>query len=162
MYSYEDRLRAVRLYIKLAVPASMHRLVFEERPAIRATIVLVPWAAASGIGLLALSAGAHAVLAVLDIAGRADLAELEGAARSGKLAVGIASARDPAVTPLVQVAGFSDALSDATSLRRLAARELVQAVTDVRSILRGPAAWALLGTPVARYDTLTVNVGSLA
>jgi hypothetical protein len=145
--------------IMLAVPASMHRQVFENRPPLRATAVLVPWAAGSGIGLLVVAAAADAVLAVVDIAGRADLAELQVAARQGKLTAGISSDADPAVTPLLTVAGFADAVSDARSLRRLSARELVEAVVEVRSILRGPAAHALLGMPVTvtRLDTLTVN-----
>lgn len=146
----------------LAVPASMHERVLETRPRTRLTVALVPWSQ-SGFGLLVLCTDADALVAVLDIAGRADLAELQAAERRGRLAVGIASDADPAVTPLVPVAGFSEAISEARLLPRLTARELVASVEEVRSILRGPAAQALLGNvPVTRYDTLTVNICPLA
>lgn len=151
--------------IMLAVPASMHQRMLETRPRTRLSVALVPWSQTSGFGLLVLSAGAtDAVVGVLDIAGRADLAELQLAERRGRLAVGIASDADPAVTPLVPVTGFSDAMCDARSLRRLAARELVACVEEVRSILRGPAAHALLGAPapVTKFDTLSVNIVPLA
>lgn len=145
----------------LAVPATMHQRMLDTRPRTRLTVALVPWSQ-SGFGLLVLCAGADALVAILDIAGRADLTELQAAERRGRLAVGITSDADPAVTPLVPVTGFSDAMTDARLLRRLAARELVASVEEVRSILRGPAAHALLGAPKTRLDTLTVNICPLA
>lgn len=144
--------------ILLAVPASMHRSVLEERPPIRATAVLAPWVARGGVGLLAVSTAVDAVVAVVDIAGRSDLAELQVAARRGRLSIGISSDEDPAVTPLVDVAGFADALAEARSLRRLSARELVEATAEVRSLLRGPAGRAFLGSSTAKLDSLTINV----
>jgi len=148
--------------IMLAAPASMHRQVLDARPPIRATAALVPWAG-SGIGLLVVHAAADAVLAVMDIAGRSDLTELQTAAHLGKVAAGIATDEDPAVTPLVPLAGFGEAISDARSMRRLAGRELVTAVAEVRAILRGPWAHRLLGIPsVSRLDSLTVNICPLS
>jgi len=161
--------------LMLAVPVSMHQRMLATRPTTRLTVALVPWSQ-SGFGLLTLCAGApgapeapgtpdaiDVIVGILDIAGRADLAELQAAERHGRLAVGIASDADPGVTPLVPVRGFSDALSEARLLRRLAARELVACVEEVRSILRGPAAHALLGiTPLTKFATLSVNICPLA
>lgn len=143
--------------VMLSVPPSMHRRVVEDRPSLRAVTVLVPWAKTSGIGILVVDAGGmDAVLAVLDIAGRTDLEQLNVAARDGRVTAGIASDADPNVTPLVPVSGFADALSDARSLRRLAAREFVESVAAVRSILRGPGGPALLCKFPPRLETLTV------
>lgn len=140
----------------LAVPLSMHRMVLDQRPRVRSAAALVPWSG-SGIGLLVVSSGSNAVLGVADIAGRADLTELQVAARRGKFAVGLATDADPSVTPLFPVDGFAEALSDARSLRRLAAREFVEAVAEVRSILRRSAGHFLGMPPAGRLDTLTVN-----
>lgn len=144
--------------IMLAVPESMHRNVVDTYPPVRANAALVPWAD-SGIGLMVVHAASDAVLAVVDLAGRLDLTELQAAAGRGKLRVGIASDADPNVTPLVRAAGFPEALAEARTLRRLTARELAEAVGTVRALLRGPSAHALLGIPpgLPRLDTLTVN-----
>lgn len=149
--------------IMVAAPLSMHRQVFERRAPARAAVSLVPWSESSGLGLLVVNAVADVVLAILDIAGRTDLTELQLAARQDKLAVGIASDADAGVTPLLPVSGFADALSEARTLRRLSARELAEAITEVRLILRGPAAYSLLGIPMTgtRLDTLTVNACTL-
>lgn len=149
----------------LAVPASMHQRVVETRPRTRVSIAFLPWSQ-SGFGLLVLCVGAgggveaaDVVVAILDIAGRADLFGLQAAERRGRLSVGIASDADPSVTPLVPVAGFSEALNDARLLRRLTARELAACVEEVRSVLRGSAAHALLGSgPGIKLDSLCVNI----
>lgn len=113
----------------------------------------------SAVGLLVLHVDAHVVVSVLDLAGRSDLELLEIAAVDCRLYAMLVCQNRPGVAPLVPVTGFSELQSETEGLRRLAARELVGAVAQLRKVLRGPDPGAILMLPDAqRLKSLTVTI----
>jgi hypothetical protein len=111
----------------------------------------------SGVGLVKVRTPSQVALALLDLAGRQDLAKLERAANeSGVYAMPIA-AGDPA-TPLVRIRGFREMLSEAAGLRRLSAQELTEAIVDFRAELRGPYNLLSAYPGAERVCGLTISV----
>lgn len=157
--------------INLAVPPAFHAAALRAINGLVATVSLVPYNDTSGLGILTVRTapepdGCSAVLAVLDLAGRPDLQALRSNALEDLVAVGPVNSADPAVTPQARLVGLYRALDEARPLRRLMARELVQAMEDVRALLRTKAAHALLGTFAEhrlwscppRLKSITLNV----
>lgn len=113
----------------------------------------------SAVGLLVLHADGNVVVSVLDLAGRSDLELLEIAAVDCRLYALLVSQSRPGLTPLVPIRGFSELLAETEGLRRLAAREVVDAVAKLRRNLRGPDAASVLMLPeVQRLKSLSITV----
>lgn len=106
----------------------------------------LPWQD-SGIVTFTLAEAEEALVVVLDLAGRADIQALQTAGAEGRVAIALCAADEPEIRPLLKVVGVHEALAEASTQRRLAARELVKAIEDLRWILRTDAVFALLGLP---------------
>lgn len=120
----------------------------------------LPWKD-SGIVIVTLSKADEALVAALDLAGRTDLQALQTAGAEGRVAAALYTADELDVCPLLKVVGVHEALAEATTHRRLAARELVAAIEDLRWILRTDGVFGLLGLPPREIPlkSLTLNVG---
>lgn len=113
----------------------------------------------SAVGLGVLHVDGHVVVSVIDLAGRSDLEPLEIAAVDCRLYAVLVNEDQPRVAPLVPLRGFKELLSETAGLRRLAAREVVDAVAKLRCDLRGPDPWSVLMLPDAqRLRSVTVTV----
>lgn len=153
----------------------------EERPELRVLQVSVPanllWAACgsasarplasflpwrdSGIAIVTLAKADEALVVALDLAGRTDMQALQTAGAEGRVAAALCTADDLDVCPMLEVVGVNEALAEASTHRRLAARELVAAIEDLRWILRTDGVFGLLGLPPREkpLKSLTLNVG---
>lgn len=110
-------------------------------------------------GLLILHVDGHAVVSVLDLAGRSDLEALEIATADCRLCAQLVNQHQPRMAPIVPVRGFKELLSELAGQRRLAAKEVVEAVAKLRQVLSGSDAWSLLMLPEAqRLRSLTVTL----
>ena len=110
-------------------------------------------------GLLILHVDGHAVVTVLDLAGRSDLDALEMATADCRLCAQLVNEQQPRMAPIVPVRGFKELLSELAGQRRLAAKEVVDAVAKLRQVLSGPDAWSLLMLPEAqRLRSITVTL----
>lgn len=141
--------------LALSVPSGLDWLV-DTTAKPRALITFLPWRD-SGIGLFTMANSIHAVVAVLDLAGRGDLLHLAEADAQGRLLVAACSSD---VSPTFPLRGLSPAIREAGGHRRLAARELTEAIEDLRWLLRSPALYHLCGLPSSELEleSLTLNV----
>jgi hypothetical protein len=146
----------------LSVPASVHGLIVWKGQPARALASLVKWRD-SVVGLLVMSVGSegpgdhHVVATAMNLAGRDDLGLLESADRAGTLCAMPATGAELEITPLVRVVGMADALTEASRLRRLTAAEFLDAIKDLRALLRTPAMYGMLGAS-QELSSLTFNV----
>jgi hypothetical protein len=146
----------------LSVPASVHGLIVWKGQPARALTSLVSWRD-SAVGLLVMSVGSegpgdHVVATAMNVAGRDDLGLLESADRDGTLCAMPATGAELEITPLVRVVGMADALTEASRLRRLTAAEFLDAIKDLRALLRTPAVYDILRVPSQEFSSLTFNV----
>lgn len=148
--------------LALSVPPSMHWLTCRQGP-LRAFASFLPWRD-SGIGIVALAASDagtnEVVIAVNDLAGRTDTHDLRLAAAESRVGIAACTELEPEVCPIHPIVGLADALAEAGSYRRLAARELTEAVEDVRWTLRSPAVFPMAGLGLSGMDlrSITLNV----
>lgn len=112
----------------------------------------------SAVGLLILHVEDHLVLSVLDVAGRSDLEALETAAADYRVYAQLVNEHQPRRAPIVPVRGLKELLSKLSGLRRLAAKELGDTVSQLREAIRGPDAWPVLMLPDATPKSVTVTV----
>jgi len=123
----------------------------------RAVASFLPWRD-SGIGVITLTKADEALVVVMDLAGRADAVALRDASAEDRVAAALCTEKELEICPLLKVVGVSEALAEAASHRRLAAREVVEAIEDLRWILRTDAVFPLLGLMPTRLKSLTLNV----
>lgn len=138
----------------LSVPPDLHE--FQGVVLAECSARLSAWKE-SALGLVKLRTSSQVVLAVLDVAGRRDLARLERAARgSGVYAMTVAAGQR--ATPVLRIHGFRDMLSEAAGLRRLTAKEFTAAIADLRAELRETRDHWCLRSAAEQVKTLTINV----
>lgn len=141
------------------VPRAVLDLVGRMRYPAAFWAVSMPVGESSAVGLLILHVEDHVVLSVLDFAGRTDLEPLEIATADCRLYAQLVNEHQPRMAPIVPVRGFKELLSELAGLRRLAAREVMDAVAHLRKVLQGSDAWSLLMLPdTHRLKSLTVTV----
>jgi len=114
---------------------------------------------ASCLALLSLVAGQDAVVTVLDLAGNGTAPELGRAAREGATFAVLVSQDEDEMRPLLPIDGLAAAVDQASLKPRLAARELVEGVGELRAALGGSKLFEILGIPEQPLQTLTIAVG---
>ena len=140
------------------VPSAVLDLVGRMRYPAAFWAVSMPVGETSAVGLLIMHVEGHAVVTVLDLAGRSDLEALEIATADCRLCAQLVNERQPRVAPIVPVRGFKELLTELAGLRRLTAREAMNAMAHVRKVLQGSDAWSLLMLPdTHRLKSLTVT-----
>lgn len=141
------------------VPPAVLDLVGRMRYPVAFWATSMPVGDSSAAGLLILHVDGHALVSVLDLAGRSDLEALKMATADCRLCAQLVNQQQPRMAPIVPIRGFRELLSELAGLRRLAARELVDAVANLREGLSGPDAWSLLMLPEAqRLRSITVTL----
>ncbi|MBL0394161.1 hypothetical protein JJ685_23680 [Ramlibacter monticola] len=130
--------------LNLAVPPSLHRLACSGRVP-RALASFLPWGMDSGVGVVTLAAVDEALVVVADLAGRTDLQALHAAGIENRVAAAACTEKQLGICPLFPVVGLAEAMKEASSCRRLATREFIEAVESLRWILRSPALFPLIG-----------------
>lgn len=141
------------------VPLAVLDLVGRMRYPAAFWAVSMPVGETSAAGLLILHVDGHAVVSVLDLAGRSDLEALEMATADCRLCAQLVNEQQPRMAPIVPVRGFKELLSELAGMRRLAAKEVVDAVANLRQVLRGSDAWSLLMLPEAqRLRSISVTL----
>jgi hypothetical protein len=141
------------------VPVAVLDLVGRMRYPAAFWATSIPVGDSSAAGLLVLHVDGHAVVTVLDLAGRSDLEALEIATADCRLCAQLVNQQQPRMAPTVPVRGFKELLSELAGQRRLAAREVVDAMGKLRQVLSGSDAWSLLMLPESqRLKSLTVTL----
>lgn len=143
--------------LDLSVPPSLHWRACSEN--LRWAVArFVPWLPDSGIAIVTLAGGEDALIAVVDVAGRTDLQGLQQAGAEHRVAAAACNELDLEVCPLLPVVGVAEALAEATSKRRLSARELAEVIDNLRWVLRSPALFPMLGLSPRQLKSVTLNV----
>jgi hypothetical protein len=119
----------------------------------------LPWKD-SGIVVVTLAKADEALLVALDLAGRTDMQALQTAGAEGRVAAALCTAGELDICPMLKVVGVHEAVAEASTHRRLAARELVAAIEDLRWIFQTDGVFGLLGLPPREglLKSLTLNV----